>query len=71
MDQSPRRGIDRYPVPPKIEQALLNDDIGVLIPVINPYLMRFFLLMLGYDDAKSIEVLESFQTDEERKRVNG
>jgi len=63
--------IDRYPVPPKIEQALLNDDIGVLIPVINPYLMRFFLLMLGYDDAKSIEVLESFQTDEERKRVNG
>jgi len=63
--------IARYPVPPKIEQALLNDDIGVLIPVINPYLMRFFLLMLGYDDAKSIEVLESFQTDEERKRVNG
>ncbi len=63
--------IARYPVPTKIEQALLNDDIGVLIPVINPYLMRFFLLMLGYDDAKSIEVLESFQTDEERKRVNG
>ena len=63
--------IARYPVPTKIEQALLKDDIGVLIPVINPDLMRFFLLMLGYDDAKSIEVLESFQTDEERKRVNG
>lgn len=63
--------ISRYPLSPEIEQALMNDDIGTLIPVINPYLMRFFLLMLGYDDAKSIEVLESFQTEEERKRVNG
>jgi len=63
--------IARYPLSPEIEQAFLNDDIGTLIPVINPYLMRFFLLMLGYDDAKSIEVLESFQTEEERKRVNG
>ena len=63
--------LSRYPLSPEIEQAFVNDDIGVLIPVINPYLMRFFLLMLGYDDAKSIEVLESFQTEEERKRVNG
>jgi hypothetical protein len=63
--------ISRYPLSPKIEQAFLNDDIGTLLPVINPYLMRFFLLMLGYDDAKSVAVLSSFQTDEERKRVNG
>ena len=63
--------ISRYPLSPEIEQAFAKDDIGTLIPVINPYLMRFFLLMLGYDDAKSIEVLESFQTEEERKRVNG
>ena len=63
--------LSRYPLSPEIKKAFENDDIGTLIPVINPYLMRFFLLMLGYDDAKSIEVLESFQTDEERKRVNG
>ncbi len=63
--------MSRYPLTSEVEQAFLNDDIGTLIPVINPYLMRFFLLMLGYDDAKSIAVLESFQTEEERKRVNG
>lgn len=63
--------LSHYELTPKIEQAFINDDIGTLIPVINPYLMRFFLLMLGYDDAKSIAVLESFQTEEQRKRVNG
>ena len=63
--------ISRYQLSPELKQAFLNDDIGTLIPVINPYLMRFFLLMLGYDDAKSIAVLESFQTEEQRKRVNG
>ena len=63
--------ISRYPLSPDIEQAFIDDDIGTLIPVINPYLMRFFLLMLGYDDAKSIAVLESFQKEEQRKRVNG
>jgi len=63
--------ISRYPLSPDIEQAFIDDDIGTLIPVINPYLMRFFLLMLGYDDAKSIAVLESFQTEEQRKQVNG
>lgn len=63
--------IARYPLSPEIQQAFLDDDIGTLLPVINPYLMRFFLLMLGYDDAKSNAVLASFQTDEERKRVNG
>ena len=63
--------ISRYALTPEIEQAFINDDIGALIPVINPYLMRFFLLMLGYDDAKSIAVLKSFQTEEQRKRVNG
>ena len=49
----------------------MDDDIETLLPVVNPYLMRFFLLMLGYDDAKSIAVLAELQTDEQRKRVNG
>lgn len=63
--------LSRYPVMPEIKAAFLNDDIGTLLPVINPYLMRFFLLMLGHDDEESIAVLKSFQTEEERNRVNG
>jgi hypothetical protein len=60
-----------YPVSEDLRKAFMDDDIETLLPVVNPYLMRFFLLMLGYDDAKSIAVLEALQTEEERKRVNG
>jgi hypothetical protein len=63
--------LSAYPVSEKLCKAFMDDDIGTLIPVINPYLMRFFLIVLGYDDAKSIAVLEQLQTEEERKRVNG
>ena len=49
----------------------MKDDIGTLLPLVNPYLMRFFLLMLGYDDDQSIAVLAKFQTDKDRERVNG
>jgi hypothetical protein len=63
--------LSAYPVSDKLRQAFMDDDIETLLPVVNPYLMRFFLLMLGYDDAKSIAVLAELQTDEQRKRVNG
>jgi len=46
-----------YPVSPEIRQALLDDDYAYLYPVTNPYLMRFFLLICGHDDDKSIEIL--------------
>ena len=59
----------RYPVSDELRQAFLDDDIETLLPVVNPYLMRFFLLMLGYDDEKSISVLEALQTEDERKRT--
>ena len=63
--------IAKYRISPEIRKALMEDDIGTLLPLVNPYLMRFFLLMLGYDDEKSIAVLAEYQTDEERERVNG
>ena len=63
--------MDNYELAPEIRTALKEDDIGVLLPLVNPYLMRFFLLMLGYDDAKSIEVLSALQSDEDREKMNG
>lgn len=63
--------IDAYPIKPEIRKALLEDDLETLLPLVNPYLMRFYLLLCGYDDAASIAALSKFQTEEERKRVNG
>lgn len=63
--------IAKYDLAPEIRKALMEDDIGTLLPLLNPYLMRFFLLMLGYDDDQSIAVLEEFQSDEDKERING
>lgn len=54
--------INKYPVSHEIRQALLSDDYEYLYPRTNPYLMRFFLLICGYDDQKSIEILSSIDT---------
>ena len=49
--------IDGYAVSPAIRQALIEDDFATLQPVINPYLMRNFLLFCGLDDEQSKGVL--------------
>ena len=58
--------IDEYPVSPEIRQALLDDDFAVIQPLVNPYLMRFYLLICGLGDDGSIEVLSAMHKDEER-----
>ncbi|MEX2455092.1 MAG: hypothetical protein WD470_10330 [Rhodospirillaceae bacterium] len=63
--------IAQYPISPELREAMLTNDIGALLPHMNPYLMRFYLLVSGYGDKESIEVLNGFQTEEERERVNG
>ena len=54
-----------YPVSSEIRQALLDDDFAYLYPVTNAYLMRFFLLICGHDDDKSIEILSAIDVSEE------
>ncbi|MGB0631386.1 MAG: hypothetical protein ACPGRZ_11895 [Alphaproteobacteria bacterium] len=63
--------IAKYDLKPDVRKALMEDDIGTLLPLVNPYLMRFFLLMLGHDDDQSIAVLAEFQSDEDKERLNG
>ncbi len=49
--------IGGYTVSPAIRQALIEDDFATLQPVINPYLMRNFLLFCGLGDEESKTVL--------------
>lgn len=63
--------IDKYPVKPEVKKALMEDDIETLLPLMNPYLMRFYLLVSGYGDQESIDLLHKFQTEEQKARING
>ena len=56
--------IAKYPVSLEIKQALLKDDFAFLYHKTNPYLMRFFLLICGHDDAESIKILSEIDPQE-------
>ncbi len=49
--------VDEYPLDPDVRRALLEDDIDHIQPLVNPYLLRFYLLICGYGDAGSIALL--------------
>jgi hypothetical protein len=44
--------LDRYPLKPEVRRALLEDDVGFLAhgELVNPYLLRYYFQLLGYDD---------------------
>lgn len=44
--------LDRYPLKPDVRRALLEDDLAFIARggLANPYLLRFYFQLLGYDD---------------------
>lgn len=58
MDPEKRQAfIKGYQLSPAIREALIADDFVTLQPLINPYLMRNFLLFCGLSDEGSKAVL--------------
>ena len=58
--------VDQYPLKPEIRRAFLEDDFEAIQPLANPYLIRVFLLISGYDDAESMELLHALHKEGER-----
>jgi hypothetical protein len=44
--------LDRYPLRPEVRQALVDDDLAFIARggLANPYLLRYYFQLLGYDD---------------------
>jgi len=40
----------RYPLKPEIQDAVRTDDIAVLAPLVNPYLLRYYFQVVGMPD---------------------
>jgi hypothetical protein len=55
----------RYPMSAKLRQAVIDDDVGALVPHTNAYLLRFYYAILGVKDAEFIERLNAL-TGKER-----
>ena len=61
--------LDEYPFSPEMRKALIEDDLDTIQPHANPYLLRFYLLIAGYDDEASIAALEAVGERQKKAEV--
>ena len=59
----------RYPMSAELRRAVVEDDIGALVPHTNAYLLRFYYAILGVKDAEFIERLNALTDDDQGARV--
>ena len=56
--------LERYPVTPEIRAALKSDDVAVLAPGVNAYLLRFYFQIRGLPEAEFIARLHAMKDKE-------
>ncbi|HEX9465622.1 MAG TPA: hypothetical protein VGB82_23720 [Alphaproteobacteria bacterium] len=55
------QALDRYPLKPEIRAAALADDVAVLAPLVNPYLLRYYFQVIGMPDQEFIARLRALK----------
>jgi hypothetical protein len=60
--------IGRYEIKPELRKALLEDDVGMLAPLVNAYLLRFYFQIRGMPEAEFIARLHALQTKQQAKK---
>jgi hypothetical protein len=61
--------LDRYEIGPDIRKAVLADDVAVIAPRVNPYLLRFYFQIRGMPEAEFIARLHALR--EHKDSVHG
>ncbi|MFL6797896.1 MAG: hypothetical protein ACJ8F3_10830 [Xanthobacteraceae bacterium] len=69
----PAAVIGRYEIRPEVRRALLEDDVSVLAPLVNAYLLRFYFQIRGMPEAEFIDRLHALKaaTDSRREGTHG
>ena len=60
--------IGRYEIKPELRAALLADDVGVIAPLVNAYLLRFYFQIRGMPEAEFIARLHALQAKQQDKQ---
>ena len=61
--------IGRYEIKPELRKALLEDDVGMVAPLVNAYLLRFYFQIRGMPETEFIARLHALKP--EKGSVNG
>jgi hypothetical protein len=56
--------IQRYPLSPEVRAAVMADDVAVLAPRVNPYLLRYYFTCVGMSDADFMAKLRALRPGE-------
>jgi hypothetical protein len=59
----------RYPMKDELRRAVIEDDIGKIVPHTNAYLLRFYYAILGVKDAEFIERLNALTDANAKEQV--
>lgn len=51
--------LERYPLKPDVRAAIENDDVAVLAPLVNAYLLRFYFLVSGMPEDEFLRRIRS------------
>ena len=57
--------IDRYGIAPLVRQALIDDDVGKIAPLVNAYLLRFYFQVRGMPEREFIARLRALNPGHE------
>lgn len=61
---TPEVVLERYKIEPEIRAALAADDVAVLAPRVNAYLLRFYFQIRGLPEAEFIGRLHAMKNKE-------
>lgn len=56
--------IDRYEIKPDVREALLDDDVGKLAPLVNAYLLRFYFQIREMPEREFIARLHALKPND-------
>ena len=63
--------IDRYEIAPAVRQALIEDNVAVLAPLVNAYLLRFYFQVRGMPQEEFMARLHALKPKPDESRPVG
>jgi len=61
----------RYPLKPEVRAAVENDDVAFLSARVNPYLLRFYFVVVGMPEAEFLSRVRSAGADAAARSSHG
>ena len=63
--------LDRYPLKPDVRAAVEGGDVAFLAPRVNPYLLRFYFVVVGMSEAEFLNKVRTAGADAAARSSHG